>query len=84
MNPMQVAANRTARLVREASTPVYSTDTTTAKAKAEANLLMQAEDFAGEDFCHICGRCTDHRGEHTDEQLLAWARSPRGRMLMGA
>lgn len=27
MNPMMVAQNRTARLVREASTPVYSTST---------------------------------------------------------
>lgn len=26
-----------------------------------------------EDFCHICGRCTDHWGEHDNEQLLAWA-----------
>lgn len=27
MNPMQIAANRTARLVAEAATPVYSTST---------------------------------------------------------
>jgi hypothetical protein len=27
MNPMQVAQNRTARLVREATTPTYSTST---------------------------------------------------------
>lgn len=23
-----------------------------------------------EEFCFICGRCTDHRGEHSDKQLL--------------
>lgn len=37
--------------------------------------LLSAIDaaFAGEEFCHICGRCTDHRGEHSDEQLVAFA-----------
>lgn len=23
-------------------------------------------------FCHVCGRCTDHIGEHTDDQIRAW------------
>lgn len=36
-----------------------------------------------EDYCHVCRRCTDHWGEHDDEQLLAWANSPLGRILMG-
>lgn len=40
-------------------------------------LIARIEDLAvGEDFCHICGRCTDHGGEHTDDQLLAWAQRP--------
>ena len=47
-------------------------------------LILAAEDFAGPDFCHICGRCTDHRGEHSDEQLLNWVNSPKGRWLRGA
>jgi hypothetical protein len=24
------------------------------------------------DYCHICGRCTDHFGEHSPEQIAAW------------
>jgi len=24
------------------------------------------------DYCFICGRCTDHLGEHTPEQIAAW------------
>lgn len=38
-----------------------------------------SEDFYG-DFCFVCGRATDHRGEHTDAQYLAWWRKlPRVR-----
>lgn len=74
---MQAMANRTARLAREASTPVYSTDTVSAKAKAERDALAEAEALAcGEDFCHVCSRCTDHFGEHTPEQIMAWAKRP--------
>lgn len=77
MNPMQVAQNRTARLVREATTPVYTTDTRSAARKAAAARLERATDLSmSEDFCHICSRCTDHRGEHTDAQILAWAARP--------
>ena len=82
MNPAQVAANRTARLVREARTPAYTTATPTAEYTQRLN-LRRAEEFTGPDFCHVCGRCTDHFAEHSDEQLLDFARSPRGRMLMG-
>lgn len=79
MNPMQAMANRTARLANEASTPVYSTDSTTARRR----LVSTAERAAcTEDFCFVCSRCTDHFGEHSEEQLLAWARTPRGRRLM--
>jgi hypothetical protein len=45
-SPAQVAANRTARLVREAQTPVYSTET----AKAEREHLTAIEIDSG------CGR----------------------------
>lgn len=82
MNPMVVAQNRTARLAAEASAPVYTTDTRTAAAQARMRTLRAADALAGEDFCHVCGRCTDHRGEHSDEQLLAFARSGLGKFLM--
>lgn len=72
MNPNRVAQNRTARLVAEAAVPVYSTDTASAGRKERERMILWSEDFAGEDFCHVCGRCTDHRGEHSDEQLLAF------------
>lgn len=67
MNPNMVARNRTARLVREAQTPVYSTTTEGARMR----LLARAEKaLCTEDFCFVCGRVTDHFGEHSDEQLL--------------
>lgn len=72
MNPMQVAQNRTARLVREAATPVYTTSTITAAAKERENKIKWAENYTGPEFCHVCGRCTDHYAEHTDEQLLSF------------
>jgi hypothetical protein len=24
------------------------------------------------DYCYICGRCTDHFGEHSESQIRAW------------
>jgi hypothetical protein len=79
MNPSTVAQNRTARLVREARTPAYSTDTRSAEASRRADLIRFAEDFTGPDFCHVCGRCTDHFGEHSDSQLIGFALSRKGR-----
>lgn len=77
MNPKMVAQNRTARLTREAQTPVYSTDTLTAEVKRMQQTQRRAADLAmSEDWCHICGRPTDHRGEHTPEQIAAWAAKP--------
>lgn len=77
MNPNMVAKNRTARLVREAQTPTYSTDTESAARKARERRLAEAEKaLCTEDFCFVCSRCTDHFGEHSDEQLL---RAYRGR-----
>lgn len=72
MNPAAVARNRTARLVREATTPVYSTSTE----GAQRNLIATAQDrLCGEDYCFVCNRCTDHWGEHTDAQILsAWSK----------
>lgn len=85
MNPMQVASARTARLVREAATPVYSTDTATAMREDTRRLISRAQDAAcDEDYCFICKRATDHWGEHSDSQILAWANSRQGRYLMGA
>lgn len=83
MNPMIVAQNRTARLVREAVTPVYSTDTATAARKAREARVSAAEKAAcTKDFCFVCSRPTDHFGEHDETQLLVWASTYRGRMLM--
>lgn len=73
MNPSQAFANRTARLVRESRTPVYSTTTE----KARQDRLFQIEELAcTDDFCHICSRCTNHYSEHSEAQLLAWAKRP--------
>ena len=80
MNPAAVASARTARLVREAVTPVYSTSTESVR----QGIIAAAEDYCGPDYCHVCRRATEHYGEHTDEQLFAWAMSARGRCLMGA
>ena len=36
--------------------------------------LARVQDLAcGDDYCHICRRCTDHWGEHSDLQILNWA-----------
>lgn len=67
MNPNTVAQNRTARLVREANTPVYTTDTASAR---RARLDRAERALCTEDYCFVCGRCTDHFGEHSDAQLL--------------
>ena len=81
MNPMIVAQARTARLVREATTPVYSTDTVSAARAAREALLSEAEQtLCDEDYCFVCGRCTDHFGEHSEEPLLA-AGNRRSRFL---
>lgn len=75
MNPLDVAKARTARLAREAAAPrvAYSTSTRT----AEEDLYVRAEALAcGEDFCHICSRCTNHFGEHDPQQILNWAHRP--------
>lgn len=46
MNPMQMNANRTARLVREASTPVYSTSTPAPKPR-EHMVVIEWEHIHG-------------------------------------
>jgi hypothetical protein len=39
--------------------------------------IEKAENLAcGEDFCFICGRPTDHLGEHSPEQIEAWVMKP--------
>lgn len=80
MNPNMVAKARTARLVREAQTPTYSTDTVSAAARMRDDRIRWADSYAGEEFCHVCGRVTDHRGEHSEAQLLAFY-SGKGRMF---
>lgn len=78
-NPAQVASARTARLVREAQTPVYSTSTPTAE-QAQAALVAAAEEaLCTPDYCFVCSRCTDHFAEHTPEQLLSAYRPSRVR-----
>jgi hypothetical protein len=82
MNPAKVAANRTARLVREAKTPVYTSVTKTAAQENERIIRAAQEAACTEDFCFVCSRATDHFGEHSDEQLLAWAKTPFAHRLM--
>ena len=73
MNPKNVALARTARLAREATTPVY----TSTRESETAKLLSRAEKAAcTAEYCFICKRATEHFGEHSDEQILAWARRP--------
>lgn len=82
MKPSTVAQNRTARLAREATTPVYSTSTPSPE-KVRADRLRKAEDAAcTEDFCFVCSRATDHWGEHTPDQILAWTTTRWGKVLM--
>jgi hypothetical protein len=71
MNPNMVAKNRTARLVREARTPVF---TSTAQSARERAIARAERDLVTEDYCFICSRCTDHRGEHDDAQIIKAAR----------
>jgi hypothetical protein len=79
INPATVASARTARLVREAQTPLYTSETGV-YTQTERDLIQQAEDNAcTEDFCFVCGRCTDHWGEHSEAQLLSWAKYGRRR-----
>ena len=80
MNPSKVAQNRTARLVREAATPVYSTVTPVPDPNERMARIMWSENYTGPDFCHVCRRCTDHFAEHGAEQLLAFY-SGKGRMF---
>ena len=79
-SPAQVATARTARLVREAQTPFYSTSTVSAMAREDQRRIQWAEQFEGPDYCHVCGRVTDHSGEHSDEQLLDFY-AGKGRMF---
>lgn len=67
MNPNTVAQNRTARLVAAGTTPVYTTDTASA---LRARLDRAERALCTEDFCFVCGRVTNHFGEHSDAQLL--------------
>lgn len=67
MNPSQAFANRTARLAREARTPVYTSESGVAN---KAVLAAAERALCTEDYCFVCGRCTDHFGEHSDAQLL--------------
>lgn len=52
MNPMMVAQARTARLVREATTPVYSTETKPAPER-EHITAVELEDDYGRSWSHM-------------------------------
>ena len=39
--------------------------------------IALAENIAcGEDFCFVCSRATDHFGEHSKAQIVAWTERP--------
>jgi len=87
MNPKQAFANRTARLLAEGAHKPRLAYTSSVEARAlrmereaaaeRKALISRAEELAcGEDFCFICSRPTDHFGEHSAEQILAWAYTP--------
>jgi len=58
----RVAAERQARQAQQAR----------AWALTEATGQAYATDPSDVDFCFVCGRCTDHTGEHSPEQIAAW------------
>lgn len=80
--PAQAMANRTARIVRENKTPVYSTSTPTLAEVRRAAIRNAERALCTPDYCFVCGRATDHFAEHSDEQLLGFANTPRGRFLL--
>lgn len=66
----RVAAAGRVRREREARERAYAlqreiTDTT------GQHLALDGDDW-DVDYCFICGRVTDHLGEHSDEQVEAW------------
>lgn len=79
MNPTQVAANRTARLIAEASAPVFTSTVEFERTRVAAYAEVYA---CTEDFCFVCSRSTNHFAEHSEEQLHAWAQTPFARRLM--
>ena len=52
MNPASVAVARTARLVREAATPVYSTSTPAPKAR-EHQMAVEIDSLFGRHWSHM-------------------------------
>lgn len=52
-----------------------------AKRNAEAFAALDDE-LCTEDYCFVCHRSTDHRGEHSDAQLLDSAEK-RGGLALG-
>lgn len=45
----------------------------TAERKAQAaDHQRDLDSGSTEDYCFICKRVTDHRGEHSDAQIAAW------------
>lgn len=83
--PQTVFFAHVLRVAQEAAKPVYSTDTESAARKERERQIRWAEDYTHSedpdyDWCHVCSRATDHFGEHSDEQLLAFYHG-KGRMF---
>jgi hypothetical protein len=73
--PARVASIRTARLVAEFTSETGKVNPH--KRAAEIKRAAEAEVWAcTPDWCHVCSRPTEHFGEHSEEQLLAWAAKP--------
>ena len=68
LNPKQVAANRTARLVREARTPAYTSETKVEKAPERDHLeMLEVQDSGGR---YWSGPFTSKQLPHVIEDYL--------------
>lgn len=69
-----MATNETKERVMFASAMFDINDNVVNPTLTQINKLIEIQAGAcKEDVCYVCGRATDHRGEHSDAQLLQYA-----------